>query len=232
MQATPFSSDNKAHSDAAHLAARLQIYPALFKTDAANIDYEDQGAIETPRWGALDGDMSIDRIVKVSVKGLRQPLIFTVQERFRRPDSAWRQDITVTEWNPRSNLPSELYKISANFFLYGYFDKDKDRFVDAICVNVPDLLLSIVSQSVKYDRKTNPRTQQPFLCFKFADLHEASMVIYRMRETQAKIIKPKVKDIDPVDAVKGWFRRVDPSKRLALVSYLLSSIADSKEQAG
>lgn len=181
MASTPFSNDMKAFSDEAHMAARKLIYPKLFSTLETNITYAKQEDIMTDRGGALDADLSIDRVVKVSVSGLRMPLVFTFQERFRSPYYAGWQDITLTEWNPASNTPSELYKISANFFLYGYYNKVSKTFIDAINVNVPNMMLSIVTKQLDFKRDTNKRTAQPFLCVKFDALHKANVVNYRMK---------------------------------------------------
>jgi hypothetical protein len=64
----------------------------------------------------------------VTTHGLRAPLGFTIQERFRRPRYAEFQDLTLTEWNGNSNLPSELYKIRAGMFLYGYYSEEDRRY--------------------------------------------------------------------------------------------------------
>lgn len=179
---TPYSKDNKTFSDMAHMAARNQVYPYLFNVDEEALAYEKQGEFEDDRWQALDGQMAIDRIVRVGVHGLRAPLIFTIQERFREKRWSEYKDITVTEWNHNSNIPSELYKITANLFLYGYYDIGTGKIVDAICINVPHLLMSIVQGTVMYQQRMNPRSNQSFLCFRFDALHDAQTVVYRMKQ--------------------------------------------------
>jgi hypothetical protein len=192
MPATPFSNANKEFSDKAHLAARRLIYPQMFKALPQNISYETQEEITSERGGALDGDMSIDRVVKVTVSGFRAPFTFTVQERFRKPENAKWQDITITEWNTRSNTPSELYKISANFFLYGYYDDLRMSFVDALIINVPSMMYSIATGAFRPDRRNNPRSDQPFLCLKFDDLHRAGLVMYRMQAPITRVEPNKI----------------------------------------
>lgn len=180
MSATPFSPKNKEDSDRAHLHAREVIYPDFFHTEAGNITYDEQRDIAHPEWGRLDGQMAIDRLIKVTVAGYRAPITFTIQERYRNTDWAHKQDITITEWNTLSNLPSELYKLQANFFMYGYFDwGGTNQFVDAICINIPGLLRGIVSKALRPFRKVNRRTQQPFLCITFDQLYEAGLVEWR-----------------------------------------------------
>jgi hypothetical protein len=221
MASTPYSKNNKAFSDEAHIAARTLIYPRLFKTDAANITYEQQGEITTARWGALDGDMSIDRIVKVKVddKRLRQSITFTVQERFRDPGSAWRQDVTITAWNNNSNLPSELYKIQANLFLYAYYGAG--AFTDAICVNVTDLLMAIAQKAIDFDDRNNPRSNQTFFAFKFDALHKAGLVVYRQ----------KVVDFaQPADAqIRALFAGMSQSEQLKLMAELMVRVASAND---
>jgi hypothetical protein len=177
MAQTLYQVENAKFSNIAHKAARNQIYPLIFKT--TNLEFEDTLLAMGERERILDGEMGVDRIVKVSVKTLHAPLIFTVQERFRRPEFAKYKDLTITEWNNASNLPSELYKINAGIFLYGYFDENSDRFLDAIAINVTDLLLVITRQKIKFDFQMNKK-QQSFFAFSFDDLKSSGVVVYRM----------------------------------------------------
>ncbi len=134
----------------------------------------------------LDGEMGVDRIVNVTTKSLLAPIVFTVQERFRRPQFAKYQDLTITEWNHVSGMPSELYKINAGLFLYGYYDMNRKVFVDAICVTVPDLLLAIVTDEIKYEKRRNKK-QQTFFTFKFEDLIDVGVVCYRLENNLNKM---------------------------------------------
>lgn len=183
MSGTPLSRENKDFTDAAHLAAREIIYPALFETDSWNIDYEVQEDIESARGGVLDGELAIDRVLSVSVPDLavplRAPLRITVQERFRRPQFQKWQDVTVTEWNLNTNLPSELYKLQAGLFVYGYYDKEKNAFLDVICVNVSSLLLAIAQRRITGTLQPNHRSNQVFRCFTFESLYKAGLVEWR-----------------------------------------------------
>lgn len=220
MASTPYSKNNKAFSDEAHMAARTLIYPRLFKTDATNITYEQQGEITTERWGALDGDMSIDRIVKVTVGRLRQPLTFTVQERFRNTWYSHKEDITITEWNNNSNRPSELYKIQANLFLYAYYGMG--TFVDSICVNVTDLLMALVQKTIEFGVRPNTRSNQTFLTLGFDALHKAGLVVYRQ----------KVVDFaQPADAqIRTLFAGMSQSEQLKLMAELMTRVASANTE--
>lgn len=175
MANTPYSKENAEDSNAAHLAAQSLVYPHLIGVKRELLEFVDctgEGAKDR----ILDGEMAIDRMVKITVNGLKAPITLTVQERFRKMAfSKWR-DITVTEWNPASNLPSELYKLTAGLFVYGYFDGASRSFGEVIMVNTSALLLAIAQNGIVYGKAQNPRSRQFFLTFKFNDLIKAGLV--------------------------------------------------------
>ncbi len=175
---TQFDQSHKDFSDKAHLAAQKLIYPKIFNTN--NLKFETTDLKDSEHSRILDGEMGIDRIVYVIVDNLKAPIKFTIQERFRSPQYLKWQDITITEWNNNSNLPSELYKINSGYFVYGYFDVTRNIFLDAICISVPDLLHSIVTNSLVYSRRINPKNQN-FIGLKFQDLHNVGLVTWRLR---------------------------------------------------
>lgn len=175
---TPYSIDNANFSQSAHMAARQCIYPAIFP-NADTLTFEDTLLEMSDRARLLDGEMAIDRIVKVSVSSLHMPLTFTFQERFRKPQYANYRDITITEWNNKTNRPSELYKIEADYFLYGYFNPTNTNFVDWIVVNVPALKMAIANDGIRYSWNENPRSLQRFACFSFSGLADARLIVAR-----------------------------------------------------
>lgn len=178
---TPYSATNQTFSDRAHALAQRVIYPQLFEVDRACLSFDDVTGMTVERNRVLDGEMAVDKIVNVTIHGLQAPLVFTVQERFRRPDKAKFQDITITEWNLNSGLPSELYKIRAGLFLYGYYDERHDRFIDqTVVVNVPSLLMRIAARRVAWQEGRNPRSNQRFLTFPFTVLEECGTVELRL----------------------------------------------------
>lgn len=177
MTATVFNQKDADFSNKAHIEARQLIYPQLFGAHPERLAFENVSFGASDRETVLDGEMGVDRIVRVTVQQLNAPLVFTVQERFRRPEFAAYRDLTITEWNHASNLPSELYKINAGLFLYGYYDEGERRFLDAIAIGVTDILLAITRGSIHYQRKPNKK-QQTFLAFKFSDMDAAGVVRY------------------------------------------------------
>lgn len=183
---TIFQPENANFSQKAHLAARIQIYPSIFKTTLQNLEFEDTILNTSERNTILDGEMGIDRIVNVAVKNLHAPLVFTIQERFRRPEYAHYKDLTITEWNGASGLPSELYKINAGLFLYGYFNEFQNTFIDAIAINTTDLLIAICRNEISYTKRRNKK-QQDFVAFTFSGLENAGVVKYHLEKTRRKL---------------------------------------------
>jgi len=186
MSVTPYSADNGAFSDAAHAAARDSVYPLVFGTE--EVAYEKTSVGGTERHRILDGELGIDYVLDVAC-GFRQPLRFTVQERFR--DTRWRskQDLTITEWNPRSNMPSELYKIASDLFVYGYFCPVEQRVDEAIVVQTASIKLALATRRLPFRRDANPRTGQPFVTLRFDDLKRHAEVVlhYRVEDHDAPL---------------------------------------------
>lgn len=198
--ATPFSSQQKAFSDKAHLLARHVLYPSIFNVSADKLTFEDQGDIATDaRYKALDGEMAIDRLVKVTLEKFRSPLTFTVQERFRKPEYAKYRDLTITEWNTWTKRESELYKLHASLFLYGYYNELNDRFVEAICANVPALMMAIATNSIRYTHETKKNGSQTFIGLKFDDMHRAGVMQFHYRSL-------------PNNPVQTWHRNLAVQK--------------------
>ena len=185
MARTLYEQDNADFSNRAHIRARDVLYPRIFNVRREHLQFEDTLLAQSDRAKILDGEMGVDRIVRVTIHNLYAPLMFTVQERFRRPEFAKYQDMTVTEWNHASNSPSELYKINAGLFVYGYFDERSGRFLDAIVIGVTEMLLALAQGRLRYERRRNKK-QQSFLALRFEDMEKAGIVRYWLaREREA-----------------------------------------------
>lgn len=182
---TEYSQRNQDFSDKAHAAARSLVYPKLFKCDESRLTFESVSVSDGGENAILDGQMAVDRLVKVTVDGLRHPIQHTVQERFRRPGYRSYRDITITEWNNASNLPSELYKIKCGIFVYGYHYENENRFGDVIAVDVSAFLMAMTTGGISYTKRSN-RKMQDFICVTFDSLHEAGVVLASMSEAQAQ----------------------------------------------
>jgi hypothetical protein len=178
---TQFEQHNQDFSDKAHAAAQSLVYPQLFKCEENRLRFESASVSDGGEKAILDGQMAVDRLVNVTVHGLRRPIQHTVQERFRRPGYRNYKDITVTEWNHDSNQPSELYKIKSGIFLYGYYYEDESRFADVIAVDVSAFLMGMTTGSLSYKTNTN-RKRQDFICVTFDALHEQGAVLWHKTE--------------------------------------------------
>ena len=177
--ATPYDQHNADFSGLAHRAALREIYPPLFAcAPSALICEEGTLLAHGERGRVLDGEMGIDRIVAVTVPDFEAPLRFTVQERFRRPEYATYQDLTITAWNHRSGQPSELYKLTADLFVYGYFDAKDDCFLDYIIVPVGPMKRALARGELRFKWGQNPKGQS-FLVLTFAALAAADLILDR-----------------------------------------------------
>lgn len=178
MAATEFSQLNADFSDAAHAVARKVVYPLFFKTD--NINYENTSLYISEEHQKRDAEQAVDRICFVGIDNpmFKKPLKFTVQERFRRERFLSFQDITLTVWNNASNKPSELYKIEADYFVYGYFDGSV--LLDCIIVNMADLKLKLCHKEIDFIQRSNLK-QQDFIGIKFSQLKQAGVIVWKMK---------------------------------------------------
>lgn len=174
---TPYNRDRQEFSDKGHLKAQSVIYPKLFNTTQDKLEF---AILDEEKAKMLDCEEATDRRVRATVTGLKGPLSFDFQERFRKPKYMDYQDITMTEWNYNSDLPSELYKIRAHLFLYGYYDPFSDRILEAIVFHVSPILLQIAQGKLAYRRKTNEKNQS-FLTITFEELKRSGAVAFHMR---------------------------------------------------
>lgn len=175
---TPFTEGNKTFTDKCHLIAQEKFYPVVFNATKDKIEFVDTSLSKGEKEQILDGQMAVDRILHVTVANLKQPLEFTVQERFRRPENVKWQDVTITEWNCNSNLPSELYKLNAGMFVYGYANHsiDPTDLIEAYAIDTTKVLHLIATGKIGYIRKPNPKNQI-FIGLKISELRRTGCVI-------------------------------------------------------
>lgn len=152
---TTFSQGRMAFTKRAHVAAREQFYAPMFSH--LPIKYED--TVGTVR----DLEYAIDCQLAVSIPDLRAPLRFSVQERWRTPEFMRFGDITITEWNTATNQPSELHKLGAQLFVYGFYDERADRIIAGVALDVATILNKLAMGGLPYTRRS--RIDQSFLAF-------------------------------------------------------------------
>jgi hypothetical protein len=169
----------------AHSAARINLYPMLFTSSI--LTFEDVTSMGTEREREFDGNQAIDKIIRVKAIGFRESLTFYIQERFRRPYYRKFQDITITEWNHVTNQQGELYKIRADYLVYGYYDERTNRLLQAVAVNMPELKRRLLSNVVSSGTLRNPRSSQSAVTVKFTELRKHNLTVceYQAKELAA-----------------------------------------------
>jgi hypothetical protein len=175
-QKTPYSEKEVHFTNKAHLCARRVIYPLLVPD--SDCTYDNQEPLQSsPKWQVLDGELGIDRIIHLRAKNSQAPFTFTAQERFRRTSFAAFKDVTITAWNKASNTPSELYKLGAQFFVYGFYDEAADDLTQWIVLDVPTLMLSLARRQLKITVNNNPRSNQKFINIQRDELRRVGAVV-------------------------------------------------------
>jgi len=235
---THYNNDNGRFSDYCHDKARTQLYPLLFNCSSTELGFVNTQVSGGGEGAIMDGQMGIDRIIKVTrsnptpVKMNRNPfpVSYPIQERFRRDFNQKYQDITVTTWNNQSNTPSEFYKLSAGYFLYGYFSVERDEFVEAVLVSVPHLISLIDEGRIPHTPPKlhpDPKKNQDFICIKFNDLYRCGAIVKwvkdgKLQRTQEAVTVNVVKSEDNVadklkiDTLKKWLRQSNLVGRVVL----------------
>lgn len=178
MVSTIYQPENAEFSNACHALARQIFYPKMFGVEADQIVYEESTLLaDGPRGKILDGELGIDRLLHCNVEGLMGQTVFAVQERFRRHSYSKYRDITVTEWNYASNQPSELSKVNAGIFVYGYANESVTDFIEIVAVNTPSLIHAVTSGNINFKKERNKK-HQSFLSFKFIELYRKNAIMY------------------------------------------------------
>lgn len=203
-QPTPFEQSSADFSQAAHVTARKVVYEQWFRSalmQGGRLDYESTTIADGARGAVLDGDMATDRIVKVRSRLFTQHdfnaehlehaarwLQFTVQERFRKPEFQHYQDITLTTWNTWSNSPSELFKLQAQWFVYGYFNQENNYFLEAVVINIGEMMAGLANHKLKFRDGKNQKGQT-FITVKFTDLWALDMIHVHIENNQPRFVR-------------------------------------------
>lgn len=181
---TLYTVENQAFSNKAHRAAKSYIYPRVFRNN--NISIKDTLLGSGEMESILDGQLAIDRIIHIP--SLNGTIKITVQERFRKPCHARFRDIAITEWNNASGLEGELYKLHSNLFVYGYYDDERDVFLEIVVVDVPMLLMRIATNTIPYTQTYFEEKMQSAVNVKFDDIKAANCMIYAARNISSNVL--------------------------------------------
>lgn len=181
MSQTPYTQEFAAFTNEAHKVATQQFYPQCFGVPTDRITWDGATLLDSGTRGqVLDGEMAIDHIARVKLDGLNAPLQVTIQERFRQPEFERFDDVTITEWNHRTGKPSELHKIAANLFVYGYYDQTQRVIMKAVALSVPHVLLFLLTQSAEAicASRCGTKKDQTFLRLTTAQIRDNGLAVY------------------------------------------------------
>lgn len=186
MTQTPFEDDRMKFSLAAHNVAKGEIYPEIFKLDRDELDFDYPGGHDTAKQQIMDQDLSIDVTCKVTVDHLKNPVHTTFQERWRGYKKDPRkymkyQDVTVTEINELTGTKSEHYKISSGFHLYGYFDSNIDKVLEAIAFSVPNWQLHVINGNFNTTKNQHPTSKSTFIGYDFDELKKLGVAVFHIK---------------------------------------------------
>lgn len=168
---TTFSPERMEYTKRAHSAAQRQFYAPMF--EHRPMEFED--TVGTVR----DLEYAIDCQLAVSIPDLRAPLRFSVQERWRNKRFMDYGDITITEWNTATNEPSELHKLGAQLFVYGFYDAEADHIVAGVALDTTVILRRLATGGLPYTRRS--RIDQSFLAFGLSTLETVGAVVFKYR---------------------------------------------------
>lgn len=173
---TKFEQHQADWSSLAHEAARKDLYPKIFSCDPTHLTFENTIMGSGKEQDIfMDGNLAIDRIVGVKCS-LHSAIRYTIQERYRRKKYQNYRDITITEFNHQTNMPSELYKISSLLFVYAYWD-ELSGFGESIALHTLLLLEAIRTNKIAYTTKMNNK-RQSFICIKIDDLLKNKELVF------------------------------------------------------
>jgi len=177
-------TDELQRSDNAHEYAKAHIYPHLFtprnaegKAAKGELVYtngiRDGGtALEEDRNEGIDTTImwTSDRLPNAD---LATP-ITTIQERSRHPKFEKYRDLTLTYMNPTGAV-GDFFKCKAEFYLYGFFDLEKNDYTSAYLIQRSSLFRHIIGVRTGLQMQTNSKGQQ-FMCIDLGILRDAGII--------------------------------------------------------
>ena len=180
MASTPMKEEDILRAELGHKKACKSFYPLIFP-DAKKIHYTDMFLRKDDvRSQIYDGELCIDYILEIEGPTGRLPVPIYVQERFRNPKKFGRyRDLTACEWHRNSDTKGEVYKIAADFYLYGYYDIEADIITEAVWVNVAELKTLWLEGTLSLDKTDyNKGRKEDFCSFPFETLDELGALYY------------------------------------------------------
>lgn len=110
---------------------------------------------------------------------LDTPIIFGVQERFRRIKYAKYRDITIAaKDHSKDDLDKQITRTAADFIVFGYYDDGKNELGETVVVNEATLRWLLVTEKVDFDQKTHGSKSVTFVGVPFDDLIEKGACVF------------------------------------------------------
>lgn len=173
--ATPFDPGERAFSQRAHVGAVAQWYPFWLGDPTIECKSE-QWDTHSDRGRVLDGQFAVDCCLHVAYPTHRYRRVLTVQERFRRPCHKGYGDITITYANRQTDQPSEAFKSTAMYMVYGFWDDQNGVLLEAWSILMHSMLNAFFCDALRCKRVLNPRSQQEFVGIQISELLACGLV--------------------------------------------------------
>jgi len=154
------------------------IYPRFFRHGTI-VDTINAATSHDSNIRYLDLNLAIDRIVNVVGPASPIPMSFYFQERFRKPEWRWCGDVTITTYNRESGERSELYKLAAEYMVYGYYDGTTDRFVEAFVFWTTRLKRRVNTGKLEYTQSVNKKGQE-FATIPISRLRKEGILLFQL----------------------------------------------------
>lgn len=175
MAVTPFNRQEYLFSQRAHEGAMIQWYP-YWRNDPDIVCERSDWWSVSDKGRVLDGQMAVDCCLQVLQPGHPHRRTMTVQERFRRTRYQHFRDITITYRNRLTNQPSEAFKSTAQWMVYGFWDDTQAVLHEAWSIRMQPLLDNLFDDTIPSMAKLNQTSQQEFRVIRMQHMFEHNLI--------------------------------------------------------
>jgi hypothetical protein len=186
---TPFDPQQKEFTDTVFRDYRDLIFPLMFGVSKDAITYDQ---LPVTFMKEADSCIALDATIHTKFKGLRNAMTWTGSFRFRDAERYQVfQDLTLTEFNDVTGMLGELYKIAVDYFIYGYWSFERRCLVEVLVVHMHDFKRAIAREQIHPVPGHNPRSDQPFVGYRFEDLKRLGLVCLHLKEENGILVPQK-----------------------------------------
>lgn len=176
-QQTKFT--NIAHNTIMKIGFYNKILPRnnidIHSTNVLHEGYDEESRI-------LDIKYGVD--YRIIVHNLRLGDIpITIQERFRDIKYYNHQDLTI-RLETKNGKSSELSKINADLFIYGYYDINNKKFEEIFVIDMVLVKLGLARQTLEFTIRKNKGKDSKFIAIKFDDLIDIKAILYTYKNNK------------------------------------------------